>query len=68
MALSQIRTKEGWIKFLKQSGIPQEDANKYAQKLHYNRITYPEDVDKDILKELKINTVGDQIAILNKSN
>ena len=66
MASSQIQTKDEWAKFLRDTGIPQDDALKYAQKLHDNRITCPEDIDKEVLKQLKIDIVGDQIAILKK--
>ena len=63
---ARIQTKDAWENFFKDSGIPQEDAKKYAQKFHDNRITCPEDIDKEVLKQLKIDIVGDQIAIMKK--
>ena len=64
--MALLQTEDEWAEFLKESGIPQEDANKYAKKFHDNRITCPEDIDKEVLIQLKIDIVGDQIAILRK--
>ena len=59
MALSA----EDWKQFLKEAGIPAEEAKKYAKTFHDNRIQKPEDLSRDILKELGVTVIGDAIAI-----
>ena len=61
MALS---TKAAWETFLKKANVPAADAAIHAKTFHENRIQYPSDLTKDILKDLGVNIVGDQISIL----
>ena len=55
-----------WLKFLRDAGLPQETAKRYADRFCENRLTlqHLRHLDKDLLKEMKINAVGDIITIL----
>ena len=59
--------KESWVTFLRDAGIPDQEANTYAGYLFDNRITDHFDLSKDILKDLGITIIGDIIAILKFS-
>ena len=61
MALS---TKADCEAFLKKADVPTADAAIHPKTFHENRIQYPSDLTKDILKELGVGIIGDQISIL----
>ena len=68
MALSaKLSSQAAWQDYLKSAGIPDTEAKTYAKALHDNRIYHPEDLNKEILKELGITIIGDQIAILKSA-
>ena len=68
MALSaKLSSQAAWQGYLKKAGIPDTEATTYAKALHENRIYHPEDLNKEILKELGITIIGDQIAILKQA-
>ena len=64
---AKISSRAAWQEYLKKAGIPEAEATLYAKALHENRIHYPEDLDKEILKELGITVIGDQIAIMKSA-
>ena len=55
-----------WLKFLSDAGLPQQTAKRYSDLFCENRLTlqHLRHLDKDLLKEMKINAVGDIITIL----
>ena len=65
--MGSLATVDDWNKFLTDSGIPETEAEAYAKTLVANRLFYPADLTRDILKELGITIIGDAIAILKHS-
>ena len=61
MALS---TQEQWESFFKEAGIEASSSSTYANTFVTNKITHPEELTRDILKELGIRVVGDAMAII----
>ena len=59
MALSA----QEWKNFLTEAGIPDNEAKTYSQSFFENRIQKPEDLSRDVLKELGVTILGDAIAI-----
>jgi len=59
-------SKDWWIKFFLDAGIPSFASSKYATIFYENRIqsNMLMDLDKDILKEIGLSVIGDIIAIL----
>ena len=57
-----------WKQFIKEAGIPVEEAKEYAKTFHDNRIQKPEDLSRDILKELGIIVIGEAIAIIKAAS
>ena len=66
--MGSLATADDWNKFLTEAGIPKEEAKTYAKTLADNRISYPSDLTRDILKELGITIIGDALAILKHAN
>ena len=62
--MTALRTETDWKQFLKKAGITDIETTAYAKTLHNNRILHPENLNKEILKELDIIIIGDQTAIL----
>ena len=68
MAQSAVApTKEEWTTFLTSCGIPEVEANNYAQTFVENRIAKASDLSKEVLKEMNITIIGDIIAITNQA-
>ena len=65
--MGSLTTADDWNKFLTEAGVPTAEAAKYANTFVENRIVYPSDLTRDILKELGITIIGDAIAILKHS-
>ncbi|VDM33453.1 unnamed protein product [Hydatigera taeniaeformis] len=55
-----------WLKFFNDAGLPKETSKRYTNLFFENRITlqHLRFLDKDLLKEMGINAVGDIITIL----
>ncbi|KAH9285370.1 Uncharacterized protein ECG_00348 [Echinococcus granulosus] len=55
-----------WLKFFNDAGLPKETSKRYTSLFCENRITlqHLRFLDKDLLKEMGINAVGDIITIL----
>ena len=61
-----LRTKDEWVAFFKNAGIPDTESDTYATTFEQNRITgelLPE-LTEQFLDKLKIDIVGDVMAIL----
>ena len=61
MALSN---QDQWESFFKEAGIEASSSSTYATTFVTNKITHPEELTRDILKELGIRVVGDAMAII----
>ena len=64
MALS---TPEEWQSFFEEAGIDTEAAKEYSKTFMKNKIKYPEELTRDILKDLDVKIVGDALAIMRQS-
>ena len=54
MKMGSLTTADDWNEFLTEAGVPASEAAKYANTFMENRIVYPADLTRDILKELGI--------------
>ena len=61
-------TGDSWYEFLVDAGIPNTESEQYAKIIHANRIVDPQDLSKDLLRELGITIAGDVIAIVKAAN
>ena len=64
MALS---TTEEWQSFFEEAGIDTEAAKEYSKTFMKNKIKYPEELTREILKDLDVKIVGDALAIMRQS-
>ena len=66
MASSAVKrtTEESWKAFFKEADLEDVQAANYAKIMVTNRVTRSEDIDKEVLQELGITTIGDILNIM----
>ena len=61
------QTAGEWKAFFLDSGIPETEADTYADTFVQNRINDAADLTNELLKQMKKTVVGDVIAILKQA-